>query len=104
MPSLKEELVELMESSLSIASMEKDAKARFKERLLALPENEMAEAVKALHRERQEQYEKMKGLVDKIEESGKNLKKTFLKEREKDEKKDADDQARNLMDKLDGIN
>jgi hypothetical protein len=104
MLSLKEELVSLIESSLSIASMEKEDKAKFCEKLQNLPELEMEEAVKALRIEQKEQYESMKGLVDKIETASKNLKKTFLQEREKDDKKDSDAKADNLMDKLDEIN
>ena len=103
MLSLKEELVELMESSLSIASMEQEDKAQFKTRLLNLPEKEMIKVVKALRQEQKEQFESMKGLVSQIEEASRNLKKTFLKEREKDEKNNSDKEAKKLMQKLDDM-
>ncbi len=106
MPTMttQQELEQLIESSLSIASLDDENKSKLKARLLGLPEKEMQQIIKALRREQEEQFEKMKGLVDQIEEASKNLKKTFLKEREKDEKKDSEAQADEMMKNLDEIN
>ena len=103
MPTTKDELLTLIESSLSVSSLDEKSKADLKERLLNLPEKEMQDVIEVFRQEQKEQYESMKGLVQQIEEASRNLKKTFLIEREKDEKKDSDAQADNLMDKLDGI-
>lgn len=103
MPSLKDELVALIDGSLSITALSDNDQKAVKERLLALPKEEMEKAVTVLRNEQQEQYQQMKGLVDKIEEASRNLKKTFMKEREKHESAESEKNADALMDKLNNI-
>lgn len=103
MDPLYDELVALIDASLSIASLSEEDQQAVKERLLALPEAEMQQAVQVLRREQRQQYESMKGLVDKIEEASRDLKKSFLKEREKAENAESDQKASELMQKLDDI-
>ncbi len=101
--SLQDELQELIESSLSIATLSDDNQAALKKRLLALPEDEMRRVVEVLRGEQKQQYEAMKGLVQKIENASTTLKKTFLKEREKEETKQSDQKADQLIKKLDDM-
>lgn len=97
---LTTELEVLIDGSLSIATLSEEQQQVARERLLSLPEEEMKRAVEVLRKEQQDQYKQMKSLVDKIEEASRNLKKTFMKEREKHEAAQSDEKADALMKKL----
>jgi len=99
--ALRDELITLIDSSLSIATLSEKNRAQLKKNLLSLPPEEMEQAAETLRQEQREQYQSMKGLVQKIEEASKNLKKTFLKDREKEELKDSDANAQQLLKELD---
>lgn len=103
MVSIKNELNNLIESSVTIAALPDEDRELLVTKLLSLSEDEMQQAVDLLKEEQKQQYDAMKNLVKKIESASNNLKKRFLQEKEKHEKKDSNDKAAELMEELNNI-
>lgn len=103
MPSIKDELIALIEASATIAALTEEDRTLLTTRLLALDEAGMQKAVDFLKEEQKAQQEAMKDLVSKIETASRNLKKMFLKDKERKDDKETGAKAEALMEELKNI-
>jgi len=97
---LQKELKRLIAISISIQSLPVIYRAAVSKELMELDEEHMASMVDILLDEQEKQRDKTATLVDEIEAAAKDLKKAFLKEREKDEVEESTEKASDLLEEL----
>lgn len=97
---LQQKLTDLLSKSPSYLSLDEQKQLELKTRLLALPEKEMADAIKIFETE-QSELEEIKTLTANIKSSSKNLQKTFLKTQENDETHESNEESKNILEMLD---
>lgn len=100
MSTIKDELKTLLESSVTVAALSEEDRKLLTDKLMSLNEDEMKQAIALLLEEQKSQMVAMKEMVKKIELAGNNLKKLFLKDKEKKEEKETGAQAEALMEEL----
>ncbi len=101
MSNIKDELKTLLESSVTVAALSEEDRKLLTDKLMSLSEDEMQQAIALLLEEQKSQMEAMKEMVKKIELASNNLKKVFLKEKERHDQKNTATKTDALLEELD---
>jgi hypothetical protein len=113
--ALKKELYQLMAQSMAIQSLDNERRFEMQDRMLELPQSEMAKIIDILknevkemaelHKTQREQKEtkKLVGMAQSLRDAGKRLDKSFLIARESVDRNESSKATDNLLDEIDRL-